>query len=53
MFRKPSNCFFEQKNGVVVREYIGYEHPEGKLLNVRSAELCLFLLPSLNSSYLR
>jgi hypothetical protein len=46
--QKNDNCFVEQKNGAVVRQYIGYDRLEGAPLQARLAEVYRFLLPLLN-----
>ncbi|MDR1094864.1 MAG: transposase family protein [Spirochaetaceae bacterium] len=46
--RKNDNCFVEQKNGAVVREYIGYDRLEGTVLQACLAEVYRFLPPLLN-----
>jgi hypothetical protein len=46
--KKNDNCFVEQKNGAVVREYIGYDRLEGTAFQARLAEVYLSLVPVLN-----
>jgi hypothetical protein len=46
--KKNDNCFVEQKNGAVVREYIGYDRLEGEALQTRLAEVYHSLVPLLN-----
>jgi hypothetical protein len=46
--QKNDNCFVEQKNGAVVRQYIGYDRLEGDALQVRLAEVYRPLVPLLN-----
>jgi hypothetical protein len=46
--KKNDNCFVEQKNGAVVREYIGYDRLEGEALRDRLAAVCRSLVPLLN-----
>jgi hypothetical protein len=38
-YQKNDNCFVEQKNGAVVREYIGYDRLEGATFQARLAEV--------------
>ncbi|MDR1095830.1 MAG: transposase, partial [Spirochaetaceae bacterium] len=45
---KNDNCFVEQKNGAVVREYIGYDRLAGAALQAHLAEVYLSLVPLLN-----
>jgi hypothetical protein len=45
--KKNDNCFVEQKNGAVVREYIGYDRLEGAPLQALLAEVYLSLVPLL------
>ena len=46
--RKNDNCFVEQKNGAVVREYIGYYRLEGLEEQALLAEVYKHLTPLLN-----
>ena len=46
--KKNDNCFVEQKNGAVVREYIGYDRLEGAARQARLAEVYRPLVPFLN-----
>ena len=46
--KKNDNCFVEQKNGACVREYIGYDRLEGKVLQERLAGVYKYLVPLLN-----
>jgi hypothetical protein len=46
--QKNDNCFVEQKNGAVVREYIGYDRLEGETFHARLAEVYRSLVPLLN-----
>ena len=46
--QKNDNCFVEQKNGAVVRQYIGYDRLEGAALQARLAEVYRPLVPFLN-----
>jgi hypothetical protein len=46
--QKNDHCFVEQKNGTVVREYIGYDRLEGEVLRTRLAEVYHSLVPLLN-----
>ncbi|MDR1220062.1 MAG: transposase family protein [Treponema sp.] len=46
--KKNDNCFVEQKNGAVVREYIGYDRLEGAAFQARLADVYRSLAPSLN-----
>jgi hypothetical protein len=46
--KKNDNCFVEQKNGAVVREYIGYDRLEGEVLRDRLAAVYRPLVPLLN-----
>jgi hypothetical protein len=46
--KKNDNCFVEQKNGAVVREYIGYARLEGESLQARLAAVYRSLVPLLN-----
>jgi hypothetical protein len=46
--KKNDNCFVEQKNGAVVREYIGYDRREGEALRDRLAAVYRPLVPLLN-----
>jgi hypothetical protein len=46
--KKNDNCFVEQKNGAVVREYIGYDRLEGNVLRERLAAVYRDLVPLLN-----
>jgi hypothetical protein len=46
--KKNDNCFVEQKNGAVVREYIGYDRMEGEALRDRLAAIYRPLVPLLN-----
>jgi hypothetical protein len=46
--RKNDNCFVEQKNGAVVREYIGYDRLEGQALRSRLAQVYRSPVPLLN-----
>jgi hypothetical protein len=47
-YKKNDNCFVEQKNGAVVREYIGYDRLEGEALQSRLAAVYRSLVPLLN-----
>jgi hypothetical protein len=46
--KKNDNCFVEQKNGAVVREYIGYDRLEGETLRDCLAAVYRPLVPLLN-----
>jgi hypothetical protein len=46
--RKNDNCFVEQKNGAVVREYIGYDRLEGIEEQALLADVYKHLVPLLN-----
>ena len=46
--KKNDNGFVEQKNGTCVREYIGYDRLEGKVLQERPAGVYKYLVPPLN-----
>jgi hypothetical protein len=46
--KKNDNCFVEQKNGAVVREYIGYDRLEGDALQSRLTAVCRHLVSLLN-----
>jgi hypothetical protein len=46
--QKNDNCFVEQKNGAVVREYVGYDRLAGAALQARLAEVYRCLPPLLN-----
>jgi hypothetical protein len=46
--KKNDNCFVEQKNGAVVREYLGYHRLEGADLQARLAKVYSSLTPLLN-----
>jgi len=46
---KNDNCFVEQKNGAVVREYVGYDHLEGAEELALLSEVYAHLAPLLNS----
>jgi len=46
--KKNDNCFVEQKNGAVVREYIGYDRLEGIEEQVLLANVYQYLVPLLN-----
>jgi len=45
---KNDNCFVEQKNGAVVREYVGYDRLEGAEEPVLLSEVYAHLAPPLN-----
>ena len=46
--RKNDNCFVEQKNGAVVREYVGYDRLEGLHEQALLAAVYQHLVPLLN-----
>jgi hypothetical protein len=46
--RKHDNCFVEQKNGAVVREYVGYDRLEGLEEQALLASVYVPLTPLLN-----
>ncbi|MFP3090347.1 transposase, partial [Treponema sp. TIM-1] len=46
--KKNDNCFVEQKNGAVVREYVGYDRLEGDALQARLTAVYRSLVPLLN-----
>jgi hypothetical protein len=46
--KKNDNCFVEQKNGAVVREYVGYDRLEGEGLQESLAGVYRSLVPLLN-----
>ena len=46
--RKNDNCFVEQKNGAIVREYVGYDRLEGPKEQTLLAAIYLPLIPLLN-----
>jgi len=46
--KKNDNCFVEQKNGAVVREYVGYDRLEGLHEQALLADIYLSLVPLLN-----
>jgi hypothetical protein len=46
--QKNDNCFVEQKNGAVVREYIDYDRLEGTAFQAHLAEVYRSLVPLLN-----
>ena len=46
--RKNDNCFVEQKNGAVVREYVGYDRLEGLEEQALLAAIYGSLVPLLN-----
>ena len=46
--RKNDNCFVEQKNGAVVREYVGYDRLEGIQEQALLADVYRYLVPLLN-----
>jgi len=46
--KKNDNCFVEQKNGAVVREYVGYDRLEGKEELALLADVYRPLVPLLN-----
>jgi hypothetical protein len=46
--KKNDNCFVEQKNGAVVREYIGYDRLEGIEEQALLADVYKHLVPLLN-----
>ena len=46
--KKNDNCFVEQKNGAVVREYIGYDRLEGTEEQALLAAVYQHLVPLLN-----
>ena len=46
--KKNDNCFVEQKNGAVVREYIGYDRLEGFEEQALLADIYTYLVPLLN-----
>ena len=50
-YRKNDNCFVEQKNGDVVRYYIGHARFEGEAAKEAIAEVYRFLNPLLNYWY--
>lgn len=47
-YKKNDNCFVEQKNGAVVRNYIGYDRLEGEADRDRLASIYRDLVPLLN-----
>ena len=46
--KKNDNCFVEQKNGAVVREYVGYDRLEGFQEQTLLADIYKYLVPLLN-----
>ena len=46
--KKNDNCFVEQKNGAVVREYVGYDRLEGSQEQALLAAIYQPLVPLLN-----
>jgi transposase InsO family protein len=46
--KKNDNCFVEQKNGAVVREYVGYDRLEGTQEQTLLASVYHSLIPLLN-----
>ena len=46
--KKNDNCFVEQKNGAVVREYIGYDRLEGMEEQALLADIYKYLVPLRN-----
>ena len=46
--KKNDNCFVEQKNGAVVREYVGYDRLEGAEEQALLANIYRHLMPLLN-----